>query len=274
MARRLTLIAGSGSLVPLVLESARRNGDIVQVIDIVGREDVGPEAKHIPLARAAELVAAVKAFRPAQIVLAGGVHISDADRQAVAKAFGLVGRMAGSLGDIGFIAMVVLYCRLAGVKPVGVQDVAPDLLAPDGPIAGPALDASAMAQARLALVKARAIGVIDLGQAIVLSGDRPVAAEDADGTDAVLRRVAAMRANGAIGDGSAPLILAKAVKPKQPRQADLPTVGVQTIRNAAAAGISIVAVEAGKSLVLDRAELAAEADARGISVLGLKIANG
>jgi DUF1009 family protein len=274
MARRLTLIAGSGSLVPLVVAAARRRGDVLQAIDIVGRGDLEADAvKQIPLAQASELVEAVKGFRTSHIVLAGSVQISDADREAVARALGLVGRLAGSLGDIGFAAMILLYCRVIGVKIVAVQDVAPDLLAPNETIAGPALGGAATASARLALSAARAIGAIDLGQSIVFAGDRPVAAEDAEGTDALLRRVAALKGSGLTGNGSAPLILAKALKPRQPKYADLPAIGAQTIRNASSAGVSIVAVEAGRSLILDRAELIAEADARKVSVIGLRVDN-
>lgn len=275
MPRRLTLIAGSGSLVPLIAGAARQHGDVLQVIDIVGRGDVaGDVTKLLPLSQAATLVEAVKSFKTTHMVLAGAVRISDSDREAVARAFGIVGRLAGSLGDVGFGAMIVLYCRLIGVKLVGPHEVAPELLAEAGLIAGPPLDAGAMHSAGQALHAARAVGAIDLGQSIVLSGDRPIAAEDAEGTDALLLRVKGFRDSGLAGNGTAPLILAKALKPKQPRFADLPAVGVTTIRNAAAAGVTIVAVEAGRSIVLDRAELVAEAKKLGVSVIGLKVGNG
>ena len=120
---------------------------------------------------------------------------------------------------------------------------------------------------------ARAIGQLDLGQAIVFSGGRPVAAEDAGGTDELLARVAALRERGLIG-ASFPIILAKARKPGQPRFVDLPTVGPQTIVGAAAAGISIVAVEAGESLLLEREALQREADAGGVSVIGVRAGRG
>ena len=86
----------------------------------------------------------------------------------------------------------------------------------------------------------------------------------------MLDRVAALRQAGLVGNGTAPLILAKALKPKQPRFVDLPSVGAETVRKAAAAGITILAVEAGRSLALEREALAAEADARGVSVIGLR----
>ncbi len=271
MPRRLTLIAGSGSLVPLIAAAAKRHGDTLQVIDVVARGDLtGDVVSAIPLSQAEAVIAAVKSFRTSHMVLAGAVHISDAEREGLAKAFGFAGRVAKSLGDVGFAGMILVYCRLIGVKLIGAHEVAPDLLAPEGLIAGPALTAEATEFARGALKAARAVGAIDLGQSIVCSGDRPVAAEDAGGTDALLTRVAALRAAGIVGNGTAPLILAKALKPKQPRFVDLPSVGAETVRKAAAAGIAILAVEAGRSLALEREALTAEANARGVSVIGLR----
>lgn len=271
MGRRLTLIAGSGALVPLVADAARGSGDPLQVLDLVGRGDVaGDVVLPVSLSDAGGLIEAVKSFRTTHLVLAGGVRISDADREGLAKAFGLAGRLARSLGDVGLAGMLLVYSRMIGIKLVGAQDIAPGLLAPAGHIAGPPINPAFMVHAEAALAAARAVGAIDLGQSVALSGDRPIAAEDAGGTDALLARVAVLREAGLAGNGRSPLILAKAVKPKQPRFADLPAIGPETVVNAAAAGISLIVVEAKRSLLLDRTAIEAEAAARGVSVIGLR----
>ncbi len=268
--RRLTLIAGAGALAPLMADAARRAGDSLKVIDIVGREDLGPDAEHIPLARAGDLIAAVKAFRTSHLVMAGGVHISDAEREGIANAFGLAGKVARVAGDIGIAGMILMFCRVNRIKLVGAHQVAPDLLAPEGLIAGPSLAAAAARSARLAIAAARAIGAIDLGQSAVVSGSRPIAAEDAGGTDALLARVAALREAGLAGNSGAPLVLGKARKPRQPSFVDLPAIGPETVTNAAAAGIGVIALEAGNTLLIERAEIEARAVALGVSVVGLR----
>lgn len=271
MARRLTLIAGSGALAPLVAAAARRTGEPLQVLDLVGRTDLdGVEVLPVSLSDAEAIVTAVKSFRTTHLVMAGGVRISDADREGLAQAFGLAGRLAKSLGDVGLAGMILLYSRMIGIKLIGAQDVAPDLLAPEGRIAGPPLDPALIGVATTALDGARAVGAIDLGQSVVFAGSRAIAAEDAGGTDALLLRVGALRDSGLIGNGNAPLILAKALKPRQPKFADLPAIGPQTIANAAAAGIRIVALEARRCLLLDRPAIEAEAAARAITVVGLR----
>jgi DUF1009 family protein len=123
---------------------------------------------------------------------------------------------------------------------------------------------------RIALRAARAIGAIDLGQSIVVSGNRPIAAEDAEGTDALLRRVAALRAVGLAGNSGMPLILAKARKPKQPSFVDLPAIGPHTVINAAEAGISVIVVEAKGTLLLERSAIEYEAATRGVTLIGLR----
>jgi DUF1009 family protein len=267
--RRVTLIAGSGLLAPLVAGAVRQGGDALQVIDIVGRGDLA-DASHLTLAQAPELIAAVKAHKTTHLVMAGGVHISDAEREGIAKAFGLAGKVARVAGDIGLAGMILMFCRVNRIRLVGVHEIVPELLAPEGQIAGPPLDPALAASAHRALAVARAIGAVDLGQSVIVSGNRPIAAEDTGGTDALLLRAAELRARGLAGNSGLPLILGKAKKPKQPSFVDLPAIGATTLVNAAAAGVSVIVLEARNTLLLDRAAIAQEAASRGITVVGLK----
>lgn len=272
MNRRVTLVAGGGNLVPHVARAIRERGDTLQVVDIVGRSETiaADQFMRQSLGDASSLLAGIKGFAPSHVVLAGGVHITDTDRRGLARAFGLAGRLAGGLGDIGLAGMILLYGKAQGWKLVGAHEVAPELLAPAGQIAGPGLDAEMMAVAKRAMQVAKAVGEIDLGQSVVVSGSRPIAAEDAGGTDGLLQRVAALRAAGLVGETHGALVMAKARKPRQPSFVDLPAIGADTVRRAAEAGISVIAVEAGASLLLDRPALEREASAMGLSVIGLR----
>lgn len=275
MGRRLTLIAGSGTLAKLVAEEATARGGPVQLIDLVGRGDLAADiVTQIPVARASEIVDAVHRFRTDDLVVAGGVPLTDSDRAAMISALGLSGRLVRSLGDRALALSFLLHFRLAGVRVLGAHQLIPGLLAPEGRIAGPAVAAAARASALRALTAAREVGRLDLGQAVVTSGDRPVVAEDVGGTDALLARVSALRSSLLRGEGTGPLILAKSLKPGQPKFVDLPTIGPDTIIRAADAGVTMVVVEAGRSLVVERARLAAEAEGRGVSVIGMRLARG
>ncbi|WP_312409439.1 UDP-2,3-diacylglucosamine diphosphatase LpxI domain-containing protein, partial [Shinella sp.] len=106
------------------------------------------------------------------------------------------------------------------------------------------------------------------GQGAVAVGGRVVALEGAEGTDGMLERVAALRVAGRISQRRKG-VLVKLCKPGQDMRADLPAIGVETLSRARAAGLAGIAVEAGRSLVLERDAIIAEADANGLFVTGI-----
>ena len=174
MARRVTLVAGRGALVSHVADAIRRRGDTLQVVDLIGeREIAADELTRASLSDATPLLKAIKAFGPSHMVLAGGVHISDRDRRGLAQAFGAAGKLAGSLGDVGLAGMILIYCKAHGYKLVGVHEVAPELLAPEGLIAGPALGAELQSVGAYALKTARAVGAIPLPEGKGMRGINP-----------------------------------------------------------------------------------------------------
>ncbi len=271
MTRRVTLVAGRGELVPHVAGAVRRHGDVLQVIDLVGRPSIdADEIVRTSMDAADELLGSIRAFGPSHLVFAGGVHITDAIRRAVAKAFGTsAGAVVGGLGDVGLWGQIQLYCKSQGYELVGAHEVAPDLLAPNGHIGGPPLTPERQSVAAYALNAARAIGAIDLSQAIVVSAQRPIAAEDIGGTDDLIARVAHLRKAGLTGDSGGQLVLAKVPKPGQPHFIDLPAIGPQTVIGDSDAGIGTIVVEAGATLLLDRPSIEREAVARGVAVVGM-----
>ncbi len=95
-----------------------------------------------------------------------------------------------------------------------------------------------------------------------------MALEGAEGTDGMLERVAALRVAGRISQRRKG-VLVKLCKPGQDMRADLPAIGVETLSRARAAGLAGIAVEAGRSLVLERDAIIAEADANGLFVTGI-----
>jgi DUF1009 family protein len=270
MSRRLTLIAGSGALASEVASALSDGQEPLQVLSLTDRTDLRGDVRRVVLAEPTRIVDAIREFRTTHVVFAGGVHLTDADREGLVRMTGSLGAIGRSLGDIGLAGLAFVYARRLGVKLVGAHTIAPQLMAPDGHIAGPQNAVPALSLRRRALKLARGVGRLDLGQSVVLSGRRAIAAEDAGGTDALLSRVAALRARGLAGNGRYPLILAKAVKPWQPRFVDLPAIGPRTVVGAADAGISAIVVEAGGTLLLDRAALQAAAEAQGVAVVGVR----
>jgi DUF1009 family protein len=277
---RLSLLAGSGALVPAAVAAAQAAGHKVQVLSLTPRDDLsGVKVVMADVGNPLGILWSLKVFRTTHIVMAGAITLSDKTREALAtfaSGGGETDRSArsASTGDATLSNLATSLEKMTGAKVIGVQDLAPGLLAPEGWIAGPEVGPDDLVSVPFALDAAKAIGRLDLGQAVVATGRRLIAAEDIGGTDALLRRVAELRAAKLTGDGSEVLVLAKVAKPGQPEFADLPAIGPDTIRNAAAAGVAIIAVETGRTLLIAREALVADADDLKVSVIGHTMNNG
>ncbi len=168
-------------------------------------------------------------------------------------------------GDDAILRLVVGFFERRGLKVIGVHEAAPELIASAGVLGQhrpSAAHTSAIAQCVTALA---ALGPFDAAQAAVGQAHRLLAVEGADGTDAMLRRLGSSVGLGGRREG----VLVKMPKPDQERRIDLPAIGPETMRRAAAAGLAGVAVLSGQTLFAERALALQAADDAGLFVLGL-----
>jgi DUF1009 family protein len=172
--------------------------------------------------------------------------------------------VAATKGDDAILRAVLDVFEKEGFRVVGADDVLASLLAPAGSIGQRGPSDADWADIREAAREAASIGLQDVGQGAVARAGKVIESETQDGTDAMLRRVAAL---GGLGG-----VLVKRPKPQQERRIDLPTIGAATVKGAADAGLAGIAVEAGGALIVDRAEVGALADRLGIFVYGFTAA--
>jgi DUF1009 family protein len=156
-----------------------------------------------------------------------------------------------------------------GFRMVGIKDVAPDLLAPEGCLTRALPDASAGADIARGREVLAALSPFDIGQAVVVIDGHVVAVEDIEGTDGLLARVAGLREQGRIRAASRRGVLVKAPKRDQDLRFDLPTVGPRTVAGAAKAGLAGIAVVAGNTIVAEPQVVIEAADAAGLFVTGM-----
>jgi DUF1009 family protein len=174
-----------------------------------------------------------------------------------------IGRAAFA-GDDGLLAAIVRVLAEDGFTVLGAHDILGGVLGPAGLLTACAIPADAMADVQRGMAALKIIGAADIGQACVVQQGVVLAVEAAEGTDAMLSRIAAVALPGPGG------VLVKLAKPGQERRADLPTIGVETIRRARIAGLRGVAFEAGGTILADRTAMIAEADGAGIFLLGVE----
>jgi DUF1009 family protein len=172
-------------------------------------------------------------------------------------------------GDDHLLSGIGRILEQDGFRMVGIRDVAPDILMPEGCITrampGPA-DIADIAKGRDVL---RALGPFDIGQAVVVIDGHVVAVEDIEGTDGLLARVARLRGEGRIRAKAARGVLVKAPKSSQDLRFDLPTVGSRTVEGAAKAGLAGIAIIAGHTIAADSQAMIEAADKAGLFIQGL-----
>lgn len=268
--RPLGIIAGGGHLPGQVAAAAAAAGRQVFVVGLEGFADRAVLApwphEVIRMGAAGRILGALRNHGCQDLVLIGPVRRPsflemrpDAEGARIGARIG----RAAFAGDDGLLAAVIRVLGEEGFRIIGAQDVLRESLAPVGLLTRTAPDALAAADIRRGVVVARALGAVDVAQGCVVQQGMVLAVEAAEGTDAMLSRCGALARSGPGG------VLVKLVKPGQERRADLPTVGPDTVRAAAAAGLRGIAFEAGGTLLADRAGALAEADKAGLFMLGL-----
>ncbi|RCS24336.1 LpxI family protein [Phyllobacterium salinisoli] len=271
-AGRTAIIAGSGLLPLKVAESLEAQGRPPFIVGI--KDEADPtlyryDHAEISLVEFRKLIGSMKAAGARNVILAGGVRGRPhfADLRLDGPTLAAIPRMIGALGrgDDALLRAFIGLVESYGFRVVGAHEIVPDLLAPPAACLTEKKPGTED-QRNIAIAReaARLIGVLDVGQGTVAVGGRIVALEGAEGTDAMLERIVHLRAARRIPRRGG--VLVKCAKPTQDERADLPGIGLSTIENAARAGLSGIAVEAGKTFILGFGETVAAANENGIFI--------
>jgi hypothetical protein len=173
-------------------------------------------------------------------------------------------------GDDTLLSGVARVAEGAGLRVVGIADVAPEILVPEGVLGHCQPSATDQADIGRALTLLAALAPFDVGQAAVVADNRVLALEAAEGTDNMLIRIADLRGEGRVTTTPGRGVLVKAPKTGQDRRFDLPSIGPRTIEHAARAGLAGVAVVAASTIIAEAPEVIAAADRAGLFVVGVR----
>jgi UDP-2,3-diacylglucosamine hydrolase len=172
-------------------------------------------------------------------------------------------------GDDHLLSGIGRILERDGFRMVGIKDIAPDLLTPEGCLTRAAPDADASGDIALAREVLAALSPFDIGQAVVVIDRHVVGVEDVEGTDGLLARIASLREQGRIRAGEGRGVLVKAPKRGQDLRFDLPTIGPRTVEGAAKAKLAGIAVVAGNTLLAEPQAMIEMADKAGLFVTGV-----
>jgi DUF1009 family protein len=272
----LGLIAGGGDLPRAVAESVRAEGRGIFVVALKGMcGDWVADFPHavVALGEPGHALKALKQAGAGNVLLAGRVERPKfSDLKLDAKGVLVLPRViaAARQGDDALLRMLIGLFEAEGFRPVGVGEAAPGLVAGEGVLGRIAPNDDHKSDIARAFAIVRALGTLDVGQAAIVCEGLALAVEAAEGTDAMIARIAQLRDNLRGTPEKKRGVLVKALKPTQDAKTDMPVIGVETVRRAAAVGLAGIALEAGKSLIVDKRAVAGEADRLGLFVVGIR----
>jgi DUF1009 family protein len=273
----IAIICGGGSLPAAVAEAVARRGRRPVMFGIRGWAEAAVIERYAhhwtAIGQAGRFFRLAKTENCSEVLFIGTIlrpPITQLrlDWQTIKAMPGLIRAYRG--GDDKLISGVARVAESGGLRVVGVKDVAPEVLVPEGVIGRYRPSERDRADIARALEMIAALGPFDVGQAAVVADNHVLAVEAAEGTDNLLNRIAELRRLGRVTLPPGIGVLVKAPKPGQDRRFDLPSIGPRTVENVARAGLAGLAVTAGSTMIAEAEAVAAAADREGIFLVGVR----
>jgi DUF1009 family protein len=265
---RYGLIAGNGKFPFLVLEAARSQG--IEMVVAAIKEETFPEIEQhaktvhwMSLGQLGKLIKTFKAEGVDRAIMAGQVKHKQLFSSIIPdlKMIQVLATLATKNTDslIGAVAKVLSN---EGIHLMDSTSFLKPLLPEPGVLTKRAPSEDEKRDLDYGYRIARELGRLDLGQSVAVTNGACVALEAMEGTDAIIERAASL-VNGRL------LRIVKLAKPNQDLRFDVPVIGLATVRLMARLKVSALAIEARKTLVMDREDLIREADAAGLTIVAV-----
>ena len=261
----LGIIAGNGVYPRLLADSARRVG-VKKIIAAAFTGETDPAlTQHVDVIewmRVGQLSRLLKFFRDQEIhqaIMAGQIAPKNLfDLRPDWKALLLLGKIKQPNAETIFAAIATELSKVE-VDLLPATTFLEDSLASSGLIAGPKLSRREEENVNLGWKIAKEIAALDIGQTVIAKNGTIVAVEGLEGTNDAIKRGGTLARKDAV--------MIKVAKPNQDMRFDVPVIGVETIRSAAEVKLRVIAVEAGRTLLLERDAIIDLAKSAGISIV-------
>lgn len=268
MTERLGIIACDGAL-PVRIASAHPEAFVVSLAGVPNQ--LGKRAQEHRIEKIGGLFRALKAENVTRLVFAGALSRPKLDPASFdAEMMALAPRFASALqnGDDGLLREVVAMFEEQGFQVVGAHELLPDLTAEAGLAVGVQPSEGDLADARRGLEILAALSPIDVSQGCVVSGGQCLGIETVQGTDAMLKFVATTPAQLRCGQKG---VYVKAAKAGQDVRIDMPTIGPRSIASVAKAGLAGLVIEAGRVMIVKRAEVLEAVEDTGLFLRAVEV---
>ncbi len=262
------LIAGGGKFPWMVARAARRQG--VRVAAVAHRGETDPalaenvdEIRWVRLGQLGGMVKALRKMGVHKALMAGTISKKRmfVDLRPDFRGAAFISKRA-ILHDDDVLRALAQELSEEGIEIVSSTAYLPELMAPIGCLTKKRPGKRESEDIQLGWRIAKELGRLDIGQCVVLRNRTILALEAIEGTDCTIRRGGELAREKAV--------VVKVSKPNQDLRFDMPTVGLETLRVMIEVKASVLAIEAGKTLVIDRDEMIAGADRARIAIVSLE----
>lgn len=272
----IALIAGNGQLPLEVARAIREGGHDLLVVAINGEanDEISELSPHwLDWGQIGKLFKLLKSHDCRDVILIGGVK-KRPDFRSIMGDLGTLRRIprivsALNGGDDTVLQGVIRLFEDDGFHIVGAHEYAPSLLAGRGLVVGSTPSENDAKDIDIAVETASALGRLDIGQAVVVSGGRVLAVEAAEGTDLMLQRCIDLKSNRRFSWNGQQGVMAKCTKPTQDLRVDLPTIGPDTITKVAEAGLAGLVVSAETVFIAEKEKTISLAQKNNLFIKGI-----
>jgi len=270
--KTLGIVAGNGQMPLKIIEACQKQKRPFFVMALKGQAD--PESyKNIEnvewfrMGQVGHMFKRAHLHSVSEVVMIGGVRrpsLSICQLRPDLKTLGMLLKVSvKSLGDDGLLRAVISEIEKEGFHVVGADSILSDTLAGAGVYGKIKPNKTSLKDIAKGFQTAKILGQADVGQSVVVADGLVLAVEAIEGTDNLL-----LRSKGLARSAVKP-VLVKTKKPQQESRVDLPTIGVQTVKNAAKSGFAGIAIEKGSTFVVNKKEMVETADKLGLFVMGV-----
>lgn len=265
--RKLGLIAGNGRFPLLLAREAKKRGNYLVVVAFPEETDPkindwADELFWIPLGALSRLIGTFQQAGVREAVMAGQIKhrriflplLFDSRVRRLLRE--VKTKQAGSI-----LGAVVKELEEAGIKLLSSLTYLEENVAGEGVLASGKLTEGEKADLEFGYSLTLTVAQLDIGQTVVVKNKTVVAVEAMEGTDECIRRAASIAGAG--------IVVVKVARPRQDLRFDVPVIGLQTLKVLQECRVSLLGIEAKKTLILDKDELLAKAGKLKIKIFGL-----
>jgi len=265
---QIGIIAGMGELPVIIAKDARERGYKVITVALetlasLEMDSVSDEIRWVNPGKFGELIDILKKHQIKEAIMAGKVPKSllfkskiTPDLRAVKLLFSIKDK-----SDDAILNAITKELAGEGIEIIDTTKFSPHLLTPVGCLTRKKPDEEQWKDIEFGWKIAKEIGKLDIGQTVVIKGKAVMAIEAIEGTDEAI-----LRGGKWAGDGA---VVVKVSKPQQDMRMDVPAVGPDTLKSMEKVNAKVLAMEAHRSMIVDRETVIRAAESAGIVIVGI-----